>query len=617
MSLKHLHRSLILLLLFTSLTLAQTPAPAKTPQTDEQRKAEQTLKAKALLLLEDVIKDSESFKHAENRIRVRALAANVLWEQDETRARALFKEVMASLVDLLNNPEPGEQPEGGRIFEGPQQLRAELLQILAQRDARLAREFLRASRPQGAQPRTAREALPDQPLEMNLAVQFASTDPKQALEIGEEALSRGLSYELPQLIVALREKDPEAAAKLAGETVAKIRSEKLESSHVARQVAYALLREAAKAPEGDGKSTKSSQPLLDQATLRELSEMIAAEALRSSPINDELLGAVQEMMPEIEKYTPERAAQLRRKVEAQKVASGEGGENNEQNNWAKYQSLFEKGSAEELINAAASVPPEMRGTFYQVAASKLMEAGDEARARQLINEHVKEPEQRKYMLAQLDEMVAYKAAEQGKLEQTRKMLAALRTNEERVMLLAQLATGAADKGDKKTALQLLEEARAMMPGRAKNFTQLGALLAVARAYAPLDASRSLAILEPVVDQLNELLAAAIVLGGFMTEEIIKDDEIMMEPLSAVFNEFFVRYLGDLSALARADFERTKALADRFQRDEIRIIARLLIVQSILAPQQVLQRGGQQVPQRSVATVPATTTTTVVGESREP
>jgi hypothetical protein len=163
------------------------------------------------------------------------------------------------------------------------------------------------------------------------------------------------------------------------------------------------------------------------------------------------------------------------------------------------------------------------------------------------------------------------------------MLATLRTNEERVMMLAHLATGTAAKGEKKIALQLLEEARGMLPSRAKNFTQLGAQLAVARGFAPLDAARSLAILEPVVDQLNELLAAAVVLGSFITEELIRDDEIMMEPLTMISNELFVNYLGDVNALASADFERTKALADRFLRDEIRISARLLLAQSILAP----------------------------------
>jgi hypothetical protein len=603
---KNLLRSLIILLLFSLPAFSQTPTP--TPQTEEQRKAQQVLRAKALNLLEDVIKDSESFKHAENRVRVRALAANVLWENDQARARSIFKEVTASLVDLLNNQEPSEQQERPRMFEGLNQLRREILEMLAQRDARLARDFLRATRQPGARPTNAREMLPDQQLEMNLATQFAATDPKQALEIGEENLSRGLSYEMPQLINALREKDSEAAAKLASEVVAKLRTEKLDSSHVARRVALELLRTATQTPDAEEKNAKTMTPLLDQAALRELTELIVSEALRPSA-NLEFLGSLQEMMPVVEKYAPARIAQLRRKLEPQKSLNGESAETANPQNWGKYSAMFEKGSLDELLTAAPDAPQGIREMLYQRAATKLIEEGDADRARLVINERVKDPEQRKQMLAHLDELSAYKAAEQGKIEQTRKMLAALRTNEERIILLAQLATGAAAKGEKKIALQLLDEARGMMPSRAKNFTQLGAQLAVARAYAPLDAARSLSILEPVVDQLNELLAAAVVLGGFITEEIILDDEIMMEPLAMISNEIFARYLGDLSALSRADFERTRALADRFQRDEIRIFARLLVAQSILA--------AQQTPPRSMMIMPTSTTTVVGPGTSEP
>ncbi|MDT4896191.1 MAG: hypothetical protein QOH25_1268 [Acidobacteriota bacterium] len=588
----HSLRSLILILVVSSAAFAQTPTAS--PQTDEQRKAQQELQGKALLLLEDVIKDSESFKHAENRIRVRMLAANLLWTHDEARARILFKEAMDGLVDLLNNQEAGDATDTSRVFGGLRQLREEFLQMLARRDARLARDFLRASRPQSSQPGNPREALPDQPLEMSLATQIAASDPKQALEMAEENLSRGLSYELPQFLSALREKDPEGAAKLASQIMTKIRAEKLESSHIARQVAVSLLQQATQTSEGETKNVKNAPPLLDQQTLRELTEMIAAEALRPSSTSPELLDSLREMMPVVEKYAPARAAQLRRKTETPKVAEDKTPDEKVTDNVesdpvsteeSRYSTLFEKGSVDELLTEAAKAPEGMREMLYGRAATKMMEEGDAERAHQIINERVKDPDQRKQMLAQLDEIAAFKAAEQGNIEKTRKMLATLRTNEERVMALAQLATGAAARGEKKIALQLLDEARGMMGGRAKNFTQLGAQLMVARAYAPLDASRSLAILEPVVDQLNELLAAAIVLGGFMTEDIVRDEEIMMGPLSMISNELSVNnYLSDVNTLARADFDRTKALADRFLRDEIRISARLLLAQSILSPQ---------------------------------
>jgi hypothetical protein len=553
------------------------------------------LQGKAISLLDDVIKDSESFKHAENRIRVRAAAANILWDHDEARARILIKDAMAGLADLLKTLESGDAPENLKVYEGPRQLRGEILMMLAQRDPRLAREFLRATRGPGSQPGNVRTASPDQQMEINLAMQMAATDPKQALEMAEENLSGGLTYELPQLLSTLRSKDPEAATRLAGEVVTKIRSENLETSHVARQVAVTLLRDATETQEGEGGgAAKALAPLLDQQALRDLTELIAAEALRSSSsAGPELLNNLREMMPVVERYAPARAAQLKKKFAPTAVADekgagekiagdedfpGVGGVNER-----RYTELFEKGSVDELLAEAAKAPDGVREGLYQRAVMKLMEDGEEARARQLIEERVKDPEQRKQMLSQVEELAVRKAAEQGKIEQTRKLLATLRTNEERVMALAHLASGAAAKGEKKAALQLLEEARGMMGGRAKNFNQLGAQLEVARAYAQIDVSRSLAILEPIVDQLNELLAAAIVLGGFVAEEIVNDDEIMMGPLAMIANEILVRYLGDVKTLATADFDRTKALADRFLRDEIRISARLLIAQSILLP----------------------------------
>jgi hypothetical protein len=412
-------------------------------------------------------------------------------------------------------------------------------------------------------------------------------------------LSSGLSYELPSMLTLLRQKDPEGAARLASQVLAKLRTEKLDSSDMAKQIAVSLLREASQTAEEAGSGAKANTPLLDQQAMRELIEMIAAEALRPSSTSPELLGSLQEMMPVLEKYAPARAAQVKRKAEQQQVAenktAGEKSKDNEEIDPAevdasRLSTLIEKGSVDDLLAEAANVPEGMRQMLYQRAATKAMEEGDAERARSIVNERIKEPESRKMMLSVLDDMATAKAAEQGKIEQTRKMLAALRTNEERVMLLAQLATGATAKGEKKIALQLLDEARGMIGGRAKNFTQLGAQVAVARAYAPLDAARSLAILESVVDQLNELIAAAVVLGAFLTEEIIQDDEIMMEPLTMISGEVFVNYLGDVNVLASADFERTKALADRFQRDEIRISARLLIAQSILSPQPTNPNG---------------------------
>ena len=42
-----------------------------------------------------------------------------------------------------------------------------------------------------------------------------------------------------------------------------------------------------------------------------------------------------------------------------------------------------------------------------------------------------------------------------------------------------------------------------------------------------------------------------------------------------------RYGKGVAALAKADFNRTRALAERFERNELRVLARLLIVKGIV------------------------------------
>lgn len=589
--------ALIVSLSLFSQAFAQRAPAAPPPRTDEQGKEQQELRRKALDLLDITIKDSESFKLPENRIRVRMMAANLIWRFDEDRARTLFKEAIAALVELLNNQEVVEQPGRNMMGEVAKNLRREMLKTLGEHDARLAREFLRASRLPAPEAANASHVSPenDLQLEVSLATQIASTDPKQALEIGRESLSQGFSTELMNLLPALRQKDAVAAARLASEMVMKLRGVRLDSNSQTRHVALNLLRTAAGSLE-DAKTGATSVPhLLELPAVRELTEMLAAEALR--PSNDEFFSELQELMPIIEKYAPARAAQIKRKAglkEANKEASVEGVANTTTVNatamedWSKYQQLLEKGTTDEMLDAASKAPEGMRETLYLQAATKLMKDGNPERARSVVNDNVKDPHQRQMLLDQLDQMAISAAAEQGKIEQTRKMLATLRTNEERAMLLAQLATGAAQKGEKKSALQLLEEARGMIGAKAKNFKQLGAQLMVAHAYVTLEPARSFEILEPVADQVNELLGAAIILGGFFTEEFIRDDEVMLEPVAMISAEFINQFADDVKALARADFERTKALANRFQRDEMRIMAQLLIAQSILSPAKSMQ-----------------------------
>jgi hypothetical protein len=619
MNSKHLLCVLVMALLitcaFATPTRAQTP-PAQTPA-EQKQKAKKELEQKALVMLDEIIKDAQSFKVTENRLRLKAAGASLLWKHDEARARILFKETMAGIVDLLNNQDEDDAPSS-HMLPGITQLRREVVQMLATRDPRMARDFLRATRPAG-QPQTPDngrygELYGDLQLEYNLATQITRTDPKQSLEIAEENLSKGFSYELINTLSALKEKDHEAAAKLANGMVAKLRSENLASNGEAANVAAGMLGLIFdSAEEASGKETKKSEPLLDQQGMRELLEMNINLALNSPPYSGRL-HTLEGLMPQIQKYAPARVAELRRKMAQYKVTSGddeeEGGDDEASPDWEKYQATLEKGTAEELLAAAAKAQPGIREGLYNAAAMKFAAKGDVDKAREIINKNIDDPSMRKNLLSQIDQQASLSAAEQGKMEQVRKSLANLRTNEERVVALTQIATMLAAKGEQKIARQLFEEAQSLVNYRARNVTQLGAQLMVVQAYARLNPERSLTMLEPIVDQLNELLAAAVTLGSFiLDEEVMRDEEIRIEVFTTMLPFVSQRFVPDLRTLASFDFDRTRALAERFQRDEVRMMARLLVVQSVL--------GEEAAPGNPNRRMQTRTTTRTITATEEP
>jgi hypothetical protein len=106
-----------------------------------------------------------------------------------------------------------------------------------------------------------------------------------------------------------------------------------------------------------------------------------------------------------------------------------------------------------------------------------------------------------------------------------------------------------------------------------------------KVYAIVEPTKTFEMIESLVDQANELLAAASMLNGFLTPAgTFRKGELVLPPGYTNVTQRF-RDLGkQLAALALFNFERTKAAADKFQRNETRIMARLFIVQSVLSEQ---------------------------------
>jgi len=284
-------------------------------------------------------------------------------------------------------------------------------------------------------------------------------------------------------------------------------------------------------------------------------------------------------MPVVEKYAPARAAALKKKFSevTSGLAAGVRGP------LEQLEDVDSAASAtvDKLVEAATKAPPEARDTLWSQAAMKALEEGDTDRAREIVDEHCSDSDQRDQLLEQIDGQALRRATDAGRLDEARQLLAQA-SIEERVTVLTQFAVRASTQGDKKAALQILEEARNLVGTQAANGAELNALLGVARTYVGLEPARSFDIVEPVVDHLNRLLAAAAVVDGFEFTGYFKDGELMQVQRQSPLISVVLQCADDMAMLARADFERARGVADKYQSIDVRLKARLAVAQGILS-----------------------------------
>jgi hypothetical protein len=158
--------------------------------------------------------------------------------------------------------------------------------------------------------------------------------------------------------------------------------------------------------------------------------------------------------------------------------------------------------------------------------------------------------------------------------------------------MAEMALMLEKKGEHDEALKLLDEAQTLIKNDFSSDTQTNALLALVCAYALVEPARSFAIMEASIDRANDQISKLMLLDKVVRTGTVKKGEIILQNSGGISMDFMMfKYGKSVITLAKADFDRTKGLADRVARNELRIMARLMLAHVLLREDKLKRMTG--------------------------
>ena len=568
------------------------PADAKEKEAAEQKE----LRQKQFALLNDVASGAWGLKVAENRVFIMSGAADLLWDFDEKRARGVYWDAINALNSLSVpagvNAKKLSEDERNKVVQNyyaVYELRRKLLRQVAQKDAQLALDLMHTSRQARPQNIGSDFQFPaDRDLEQEIASQLAARDPAQALQIARQSLAKGIGFETFTVLQRLNEKDPEKASQFAGEVIAKLRTANLANDFTTSIIAILMLE--ASRPRDSNQQTRlsgissgssvSESPLnLSDEQKRALVEALTDAALTTA-YNPHVISRFSSVLPEIEQFFPERHAQVAAKIAAVSRSRDSG----LQNQVTPSSRAPFPPTVEEMVNADSedSATPILR---YQQAAVMAVVQGKTDWFREAMEKKPLNEKERAQVLDLLDTTELSMLEDSNTVERLQKLAPKIRRNELRAAAMGQLALKLHQNGKTEEAVSVLDEAATLIKSDLRDPIQTDAYLTLLCAYAIVDPAKAFAMAERTIDRANSQISLLTLVDKVIKTGALKKGELLLEQPQLMSLEILLfKYGKGVNALAKADFNRTRALAERFDRNELRLMAQLVVLRAMLKPE---------------------------------
>ena len=561
--------TIIFILTFTVCALPQTTGINNPTDKNSEKRAE--LEKESVAFLRETFSDVANLRTPENRISFNAEMANLMWFHDEKEARSMFETVItdfrqmlvqinaqlasvkldAGEAELYSIPMmPASNPQAKLIkkFSKAMSVRQQIAAAVSEHDPVLAYSFYNDTAQSITNPDLRKQfENRDNGFEMKLLQAIAEKDADKGLDAARKSLAKGLTMHHIEILKKLYAKDAGKGATFGEDIIGKLKSqglEKGESFYYLKLILSTGIENRSKI-----KDKPNQKPMFGEQSLRDLAEAAAQAMLKRPNLEEYGIGDTVEL---IKPFLPGRAVQIEQKIALEK-----------RNQAASKTSDGEFGEADES------------GSSPYAAASMSRYKKMEEQAKTM--ENLKNLGMKKLPDAERKKVIA----------EAKKMVAEIDDPNARTLALSTLAAQIAKMGDTETATEIIREAERFISPQPKNYMDYTQSWMLASGYSEINPEKAFPILENTVSQLNDTVSAFIKVGEFIdvNGDFIEDGEVQVGSFGGEITNGLLRSLGQtdstLMNLAAADFTRTKALTNRFDRTEVRILAKMLVLRAIL------------------------------------
>ncbi|MBP6003495.1 MAG: hypothetical protein KA746_08695 [Pyrinomonadaceae bacterium] len=572
------------------LTIFAIAAQAQTATDTKKAEAAEKLTKEAVEFLRETSLDVGTMRSIENRISFGAEIASLMWFSDEKEARSMygavisdFKQLLSQYDAQLSSPQvPGEDDEMGGMFLGGGRspverkfrialaVRQQIAMSLAEHEPEMAYAFFYdcISLITNDVKRKELEAS-DKYFEFQLINQIAATNATKATRFGIDSLKNGVESQHIELLRRIYAKDPDKGVDFGAAILSRLKSgrSKMTSSYL-----YSSLLSFGKDNLEASTKTGGKKAIYSQNDLRDIADQFAQFLLESEDEDSSPLNWVEQ----IEKFAPARAVQLRAK--------------------------FKQPNMPKTVNAATNTAVSIgSGTASANTMSVRDDQESEARAKaeREVMENVASLSTKPLPKEERDKIVA----------QARKIISQTPGKEKKITALSMLAAQVARAGDKELAGEIMRDAERMVNPQPKNYRDFLLSWMLISGYAESDPEKAFPMLEEVILKANDTLTAFVKVAEFIdtASEIVDDGEVQVGAFGGSMISGLTKELGlansTIMSLARADFAKTRALTNRFDRTEIRVLAKMMVLRVILDDKEAVA-GSEDVDEPEVYSSPS-------------